>query len=173
MDRPAKACPVCLHPARDAIDRRLVTGSSQRSIAKEYGFSPATAWRHAKKHIPTVVLSAAKAAEGDRADDLLMEVENIAETQRRLLDKAETEKDYRTAIAAGRELARCVELTAKLRGDIATAPTINIIASPDFPKIVALMMEFVDTYRRPELAERLALMHPTRLIEHEPVADHE
>jgi hypothetical protein len=165
---------VCLHADRDKIDRRLATGYPQRKLAAEYRLAHATVWRHANKHMPKALVSAAQAAEGERASDLLAEVEAIAETQRRLLDKAESDKDYRTAIAAGRELARCVELTAKLRGDIATAPTVNIIASPDFPKIVGLMMEFVDAYRRPELAERLALLHPAPLlIEHDPVAAHE
>lgn len=164
---PHKACPVCLHPERDAIDRKLVTGVSTRKVATEYRLSPATVWRHAANHMPKAV-AAAKAAEGERAGDLLAEVEGIAAQQQRLLDKAEKDSDFRAAIAAGRELLRCVEMTAKLRGDIASAPTINIIASPDFPKIVALMLEYVDPYRRPELAERLALMHPTRLIEVEP-----
>jgi hypothetical protein len=163
-----KACPVCLHPERDAIDRKLATGVSNRKVALEYGLVTTTTWRHARNHLPKAIVSAVVAAEGDRAGDLLAEVEGIAAQQQRLLDAAETNADYRAAISAGRELLRCVELTAKLRGDIATAPTINIVASPDFPKIVTLMMEFVDAYRRPELAERLAMMHPTRLIECDP-----
>lgn len=164
-----KACPVCVHPERDAIDRRLISAVSTHRIATEYALSRATVWRHGKEHLPVAMVSAAVASEGERAGDLLSEVNGIASQQQRLLDKAETDKDFRAAIAAGRELLRCVELTAKLRGDIATASTINIVASPDFVKIVALMMEFVDAYKRPELAERLALMQPTRLIE----ADHE
>ncbi len=164
-----RSCKVCLHPERDAIDRKLVMGASIRSVAADHGLSHATMWRHNKAHLPTSsVTSAVQAAEDGRAGDLLAEVEAIAVQQQRLLDKAEANQDFRAAIAAGRELARCVELQAKLRGDIATAPTINIVASPDFPRIVALMLEFVDAYRRPELAERVALLRPGLTIDHQP-----
>jgi hypothetical protein len=165
-----------LHEKRDEIDRSLTLGKSQRRVAAEHGLALATVNRHFHKHLPKAALSAHASAETERAGDLLAKVEAISEQQQRLLDRAEKEGDLRTAIAAGRELARCVELTAKLRGDISASTTnINIVASPDFLAIVALMNEFVDPYKRPELAERLALMAPGRRIDHSPlpVIDHE
>jgi transposase-like protein len=174
MDQPHKACPACQHPKRAEIDLALVRGVSVRKVAKDHGFpNHVTIWRHAQRHLPKSTPPAAVAA-GGSGDDLLAEVDAIAAQQQRLLDKAEEDKDYRAAITAGRELLRCVELSAKLRGEISSGPTINIIATPGFQQIVALMLDYADPFRRVELAERLASLapglapEPAGVIEHDP-----
>jgi hypothetical protein len=45
----------------------------------------------------------------------------------RLKEKAETAGDFRTALAAVRELCRIVELVAKLRGELNERPEINVM----------------------------------------------
>jgi hypothetical protein len=148
-----------------------VRGVSPRKVAAQYGLgNHVLVWRHARDHLPKATAPAAPAAQGS-GDDLLAEVEAIAAQQQRILDKAEADKDYRGAISAGRELLRCVELSAKLRGELATGPTINIVASPGFQQLVALMLEYSDPFRRVEMAERLALLAPTHGAEPEAI-DH-
>ncbi len=49
-----------------------------------------------------------------------------------LLRKAEAVSDLRTALMGVREAARCLELMAKLTGDLDEGATINVIANPQF-----------------------------------------
>ena len=55
------------------------------------------------------------------------QLRNLTSEAQRLKEKAETAGDYRTALAAVRELCRIVELVAKLRGEIDGRSEINVV----------------------------------------------
>ena len=66
-------------------------------------------------------------------------------------------EDLRTALAAVRELARIVELQAKLAGDLIDAPTVNVTLGADWTDMRAAILSALDLY--PEA--RVAVARPT------------
>ncbi len=113
----ARACTVCVHVERDAIDRALVQRRSFRDIARQFGVSKDAAVRHHDEHLPAALIRARQADETAAADDLLGQVRDL---RRHALDiltatKAGEDKDYRVALGAIREARGCVELFVKVR----------------------------------------------------------
>ena len=66
-----RACTICTHAERDAIDRALIESTPKRRIAAQHGLEESAVRRHAEKHLPGVLVLAAEAGEGMRADSLL------------------------------------------------------------------------------------------------------
>ena len=58
---------------------------------------------------------------------LIEQLRRLTVEAQRLKEKAETAGDFRTALAAVRELCRIVELVAKLRGEIDGRAEINVM----------------------------------------------
>lgn len=110
-----RACSVCSHPDRDAIDAAVAANRGPiRGIARQYRVSPDALERHAKSHISKTLARAAEVLEDARAEDLATKVRRLEEDARRLLAKAEKEGDYRCAIAAVKALLDVVTLLHKV-----------------------------------------------------------
>jgi hypothetical protein len=50
-----RLCTICTHPARAAIDERLITGLSIRSISGQYGLRKSAVHRHRGRHLPAAL----------------------------------------------------------------------------------------------------------------------
>ena len=113
----ARACTICVHAERDAIDRALVQRRSFRDIARQFGVSKDAAVRHHDEHLPAALIRARQADETAAADDLLGQVRTLRGHALDILaaTKAGEDKDYRVALGAIRELRGCVELFVKVR----------------------------------------------------------
>jgi len=114
----ARACSVCEHPDRRAIDRALVLGTdSIRDIAGQYRISRSALSRHKAAHIPRLV-QAAQAAEGAQAAtsgrELIDELEALRGRVRAILDRAEAGGELRVALQAVREWRECIKAQAEL-----------------------------------------------------------
>jgi len=113
----ARVCTVCTHAERVAIDRALVQRRSFRDIARQFGVSKDAAVRHHDEHIPERLAEAKRAEDAAAADDLLVQVRGLRGHAMDILlasKQAET-PDYRTALAAIREVRGCIELFVKIR----------------------------------------------------------
>jgi hypothetical protein len=84
-----RACTVCTHPERTAIDRALVESTPKRRVATRYGLVESAVRRHAAAHLPAKLALAAKAAEVTEADDLLGTARRV---QREALEVLEAAK---------------------------------------------------------------------------------
>lgn len=125
-------CTVCPHPARKEIDEAILLGEPYRAVAARFGLGRSSLARHLEAHVGPQIERAARAKDQIGALDLwkrLAGIETTArrhvETLERLGQEAERAKDLRSAIAAVhaasaplRELARTVEILARLRGDL-------------------------------------------------------
>jgi len=114
-----KACVICDSPKRSEIDQARIGGASIRQLARQYGRSTNTIQRHIE-HIHDAARRAqdvAEARDAAHGASTLDELEDLCAIGRRLLDKAEKKKDYRTAIAGLRELVRLAEVKARVTGD--------------------------------------------------------
>ena len=83
-------------------------------------------------HLPAELLKAREAADVARVDDLLEQVCELRERALGILGRAEKADDWRASIAAIREARGCVELLAKLAGQLKDAPMrTHLGASPE------------------------------------------
>ena len=125
-----RKCSICTHGEREAIDLALVSRESYRAVARRFDVSRSAVERHKRTHIPQSLMKAAEAEELVRADDLLAHVSALQKRALTILEEAENGGDLRTALLAIREARSCIELLAKLVGDLRTGTEINVVANP-------------------------------------------
>ncbi|MDP2726890.1 MAG: hypothetical protein Q8P59_05055 [Dehalococcoidia bacterium] len=110
-----RACTVCGHPEREAIDHALVRGESPVSLSARYSTIGRMALvRHRDNHLPATMIKAQEAQEVARADSLLSQVRTLQEKALGILGKAEVAGDFKTVLGAIREARSNIELLAKL-----------------------------------------------------------
>src|SRR5215216_5726333 len=96
-------CSVCIHPDAVLINEALVVERrSKRTVAAQYGLSDAAIQRH-KEHIPKLLAEATRAQEAADADTLLDRVEGLYKRTEAILEAAEDDKEWGTALQAIRE----------------------------------------------------------------------
>jgi DNA-binding Lrp family transcriptional regulator len=101
------------HPQRAEIEAALLAGTSFRIIAERYGISTTALHRH-KERLSVAIVKAQTQAEESRADALRRKIERLECKAESLGNRAETDGDLKTALAAVRELARLLELGLKV-----------------------------------------------------------
>jgi hypothetical protein len=119
-----RTCTVCNHPQRSAIDSALLNGDPYRGVAQRYAASPDAVYRH-RDHLPLALVKAQEAAEVARGGDLLAQLRDLQGHALRVLDQAEQSGDLRAAVAAIREARGCVELLAKLVGQLQSSVEVH------------------------------------------------
>ena len=128
-----RRCTVCDHPDRSSIDSALVAGASYRVISGRFpGSSTSALQRHAANHVPAAVAQAQQARAVAHGDDLLDEIRDLKAHAMGVLTRAEAAEDLRAAVSAIREARGCVELLAKMCGELRDGQTVNIIMTPEW-----------------------------------------
>jgi hypothetical protein len=135
-----RSCTVCKHPKRETIDRELVGGASNRSVASLNDVSEAAVRRHKANHLPAKLVMVEKAAEMVEADNLLDQVGDLQRRALAILDKAEEVGELRTALSAIREARGNLELLAKLLGELDERPVVNVLLSPEWLELRAVIV---------------------------------
>ena len=155
-----RSCTVCAHPERGAIDRELVGGASNRSVASLYDVSEAAVRRHKANHLPAKLVMAQAAEEVAEADNLLDQAGDLQRRVLAILDKAEEAGELRTALSAIREARGNLELLAKLLGELDERPVTNVLVSAEWVMVRTAMMEALGPYlqARIAVAERLSAL---------------
>ena len=127
-----RRCTICTHHDCADIDRALLAGKTAAEIGTLFDVSPRSVQRHKDNHLPAVMVKAAAAAEVVRADDLLQQARDLQAKALSILDKAEAAGDLRTAVAANREARGCLELLARLLGEMPDKPTVSVVVAPEW-----------------------------------------
>jgi hypothetical protein len=135
-----RSCTVCKHPKRETIDRELVGGASNRSVASLNDVSEAAVRRHKANHLPAKLVMVEKAAEMVEADNLLDQVGDLQRRALAILDKAEEVGGLRMALSAIREARGNLELLAKLLGELDERPVVNALLSPEWLELRAVIV---------------------------------
>jgi hypothetical protein len=120
-----RTCSVCNHIRRDEIDNALLAGEALRDIAGRVSIPKSALHRH-KLHLSATLVKAKESEQVARADGLLDQLIELTNEARRLKQKAEAKRDYRTALTAVRELVRIVEMIARINGELKDSQ-INVI----------------------------------------------
>jgi hypothetical protein len=113
----SRICSICAHPQRDRIDKALLAGQPLREITGHVPIRKSALHRH-KQHLQTTLTRAQTAEEALRGDNLLEDLQDLAAEANRLKQKAERSGDLRTAMAGLRELARLIEIRARVVGEL-------------------------------------------------------
>ncbi len=135
-----RTCTICAHPDRPAIDAALVAGEAYRHIAARFGTSTGALQRHKDEHLPAALVLASEAGQVAHADDLLAQVRDLQRRTLGILDGAEKAGDRRTALAAIREARGNLELLGRLAGELNDRPTINVVLSPEWLRVRAVVI---------------------------------
>jgi hypothetical protein len=137
-----RSCTVCEHPDREAIDEALVAGESSAVIAGRYRtIGERAIRRHRTNHLPEKLAKAHEAEEVARADSLLEQVRDLQERALDILDQAEEAGELRTALGAIREARGNLELLAKLLGELSDQPQVNVLVSPEWLELRAVIVD--------------------------------
>ena len=151
MPRP---CAVCDHPERDSIDAAIVAGQSIRGIARRYGVSKDSVSRHAQNHLPETLRKAHAVKELTRADDLLGRVETLITEAEGLIEHGKGETVNVRAWSSGiSELRKCLELLARVTGELDERPQITLSMLPEWVEIRTLILAAVDDH--PDIQEKI------------------
>src|SRR5687768_384044 len=94
----AKECKICTHPEREEIERKLISGMSNRRIATLCDASEASVRRHKANHLPAKLAEAEEAQEVAEANSLLTQARELLDKARSMMDAAEAAGDIRTAL---------------------------------------------------------------------------
>jgi transposase-like protein len=135
-----RRCTVCDHPERHSIDEALVSGAPYRSVAKRFGLSESSVYRHKTEHLPAHLLKAREVEEAARADDLLDQVRNLQAHALDILERAEKGGDLRTALSAISQARGNLELLGKLAGELDERPVVNLNVSPEWLELRAVIV---------------------------------
>jgi transposase-like protein len=141
-----RVCSICEHSKREAIDRALVGGASNRSVASLYDVSEAAVRRHKGNHLPAKLVMAEKASEVAEADNLLGQVRDLQARTLAILEVAERTHQHRTALSAVREARGNLELLAKLLGELDERPVLNLHVSPEWLELRAVIVGALEPY---------------------------
>ena len=154
VDEMPRKCTVCEHEKVEEINRLLLEGVSLRNIAKQYFVSVASLHRHKKDHLPAKLVKAQEAREIAKADSLLDQVTELRDKALSILTKAEKAGDLRTALQGIKEARGCLELLARLQGELQEQTTVNILINPQWITLRTVILEALDRY--PEARQAVA-----------------
>jgi hypothetical protein len=142
-----RRCSVCTHPDRENIDEALVGATAISAIAAKYrDISEDALGRHKANHLPAKLVMAEKAKEVAQADSLLEQVRDLQGRALAILDQAEMSGDLRIALGAIREARGNLELLAKLLGELDDGPTVNVLISPEWLELRAVIVGALEPY---------------------------
>ena len=136
-----RSCTVCNHHDREDIDEALVRGESSAEIAGRYRtIGERAIRRHRTNHLPETLAKAQKAEVVAQADTLLDQVRDLQERALDILDQAEEAGELRTALGAILEARGNLELLAKLLGELSDQPQVNVLVSPEWLELRAVIV---------------------------------
>ncbi len=141
-----RSCTVCEHPEREAIDRALVGETSNLSVSSLFGVSESAVRRHKANHLPAKLVMARAAEEVAQADDLLDQAGDLQRRTLAILEAAEDAKERRTALSAIREARSNLELLGRLQGELNDRPQINLLISPEWLELRAVIVGALDAH---------------------------
>ncbi len=141
-----RSCTVCRHGRRRDVEVALVRREPYRDIARRFSVSKDALSRHAKEHLPDRLLKAQEHEDVREALDVLAQLKSINEASLAILDEARTEGKPDTALRAVDRIHRQVELQAKLLGELKEAPAVNIVVSPEWLELRAVIVGALEPF---------------------------
>ncbi len=153
----SRTCTVCRHADRQEIEVAVIRCQPYRDIARRYDVTKDAIRRHAQVHLPAMLAKSEEAREIACADSVLGQAEGLRESALAILAAAEQSQDHETALKAIREARGCVELYARVAGEIKEGPTVNILVSPEWLQVQATVIAALSGFPEARVAVAGAL----------------
>ena len=141
-----RKCTICTHPECHAIDVSLVHREPYRAIARQYGVSKDALSRHTQEHLPELLARAKDAVEVAEADSLLDRVETLYRRTEAILEVAESNSEWSTALAAVRECRGNLELLGRVTKELQSVPTFNLHLTPEWLELRAVIVSALESH---------------------------
>lgn len=130
------------------------------AIARHYRLSADAIKRHKANHLsPALTRVALDTVRGDSAvvalDTTVDRIESLVIRLEGLLGIAEERKSLLGGANVARELRQCLELIARLRGELNDRPqnvTVNVLSTPEFASMTARLIEALAPWPQARLA---------------------
>jgi hypothetical protein len=153
-----RVCTVCTHSQRPAIERALVADVALRNIAEQFGTSPQALLRHRATHLPSQLAKAQEAENVAQALDMVQQLKAINAATLAVLKEARERHDGDLALKAVDRVQRQIELQAKLLGELDERPQVNLLVSPEWVTVRAVLLAALGPYpeARAAVARQLA-----------------
>jgi hypothetical protein len=153
-----RRCKVCTDERREAIERDILAGTPAREIAERYvTLSHTSVQRHADNHMAEALAKSREVAELSDAERLKAELERVKADVHRLKTKAEEEGDIKTALMGCDRALKALDLQARVAQLIQTAPTVNVLISPEWLELRAVIVATLEPYSEARKAVLRAL----------------
>ncbi len=169
-----RACTVCAHAERQAIDKALVAGEAFRNIAQRFGTSVAALHRHKGEHLPRLLAKAQRqevtrataleaqahhqaADERAHALDVVQQLRTINGAALTVLVEARNARNGDLALKAIDRIQRQIELQAKLLGELDERPQVNVLIMPEWVALRAVIVAALAPYPEARLVVAEAL----------------
>jgi len=130
-----RACTICQHPSREAINRELAAHTAIPALAAKYRVSEDSLLRHRANHFPAVVAKAQEAEDVRQALDIVAQLKAINGAALTVLGEARRSGNGELALKAIDRIQRQIELQAKLLGELDERPQINLVVSPEWLRL--------------------------------------
>jgi hypothetical protein len=150
-----RTCTICTHKDIEKINKQLISGVTLRDIANQFGTSKSSLERHKAGHLPKTIAKAQEVQEIAQADSLLDQLTNLREKALDILQKAEDSGDLKTALMGIREARGCLELLAKIEGQLNDRPQINIYLTEQWRQVGIVLLRALQEY--PEARQKAAI----------------
>ena len=157
----ARACTVCQSPDRAEIDAALAKGEAARSISSQFGVGARAIGRHRLTHLSPALTAIAVQREEKRVGSLVDRLEAVTAAAERMLFAAETNGQAGQMQGWVREFRACVELMAKLTGQLAPdrpQTVVNILNSPEIQRVTVVLLKALAPFPEARIAAADALM---------------
>jgi len=144
----ARACTVCDHPEREAIDAAVTRGESSYVIAERFGASPSAIQRHARRHLSAALAAMDAPAQANGRAPLPDRIETLIERCETMFTAAALEGRTSQALAVVKELRACLELSGKATGELDTRPltVVNLQTAPEWLAMRAVILSALMAY---------------------------
>jgi hypothetical protein len=149
-----RACSICSHEHRDAMEDAFIAGQAKRRIASQHGVSERAVRYHMREHLPALLALARDAERAARADSLLDRMEALQSQTLAILDAPE---DQRTALAAIAQARRNLELIGEVSRELDRAGTINLELTVEWQEVKAVLVNTLASYPEAQQAVFSAL----------------
>jgi hypothetical protein len=140
-------CKSCNHPEHEVYDLNYFNGKINKSeYARRVGCSVPSVTRHLESHVPKDLAIANDIQAVAKADALLGDIRSLRKKAIGILEKAESAGDLKTALLGIREARGCIELLAKVEGQLHDGPQITIINNPEWVELRTMIITALEPY---------------------------
>jgi len=134
-----------------------------RELSALYRVSEDALARHRDRHLPAALAAAKEVGDAAHALDVVAQLARVNAESLAILSEARERDDAHLALKAIDRIQRQIEMQAKLLGELQDASTVNILISPEWQRVQAVIVEALRPFpdARAAVAHRLTALEAT------------